>query len=361
MQGKPMKLRTITPKCAPDVRLDSPAEVTLESGGMIELSTPRNMFVSWERQRQYSAPTPSVLSIRWSENGQRFFDLGKQRYAVDDTGYMVFNQGTDFASEIDSETLVRCYTVNFVPGMAEETLRSLITPTDRLLDDPHATDIPKVNFYEKTYRHNTSVTPVLRRLARYGERSPSDYTWFEEQFRFLVEGMLCAHRNIFREMEQIPAIRAATREELYMRLHLARDFMEANLNLPLTVPEIAQQACLSTHHFLRMFKQVFQETPHQYLTRRRMERARQMLILSDVSVTQICFALGFESLGSFSWLFRARTGLSPEQFRLQARRGVALSLTERADRPDLRSLESGSSRMLGLSLAPKDDKPTEGY
>ncbi|MCW3052684.1 MAG: hypothetical protein JWN14_1854, partial [Chthonomonadales bacterium] len=110
-----MKLRTITPKCAPDVRLDSPAEVTLESGGMIELSTPRNMFVSWERQRQYSPTTPSVLSIRWSENGQRFFDLGKQRYAVDDTGYMVFNQGTDFSSEIDSETLVRCYTVNFVP------------------------------------------------------------------------------------------------------------------------------------------------------------------------------------------------------------------------------------------------------
>ncbi|MCW3051911.1 MAG: transcriptional regulator, AraC family, partial [Chthonomonadales bacterium] len=173
--------------------------------------------------------------------------------------------------------------------------------------------------------------------------------------------MLCAHRNIFREMEQIPAIRAATREELYMRLHLARDFMEANLNLPLTVPEIAQQACLSTHHFLRMFKQVFQETPHQYLTRRRMERARQMLILSDVSVTQICFALGFESLGSFSWLFRARTGLSPEQFRLQARRGVALSLTERVDRPDLRSLESGGSLMLGMSLAPKDDKPTEGF
>ena len=94
-----------------------------------------------------------------------------------------------------------------------------------------------------------------------------------------------------------PAIRAATREELYTRLHTARDYMEANLNQPLTIPQIARQACLSTHHFLRTFKLVFDETPHQYLTRRRMERARQMLLNSDVSVTQICFALGFESLG----------------------------------------------------------------
>ncbi len=356
-----MKLNPRTPKCMPDVRLDAPAEVTMESTGFILLNQPRNMLVSWERQRQFNPFSPSVLSVRWSENGQRFFDLGKQRYAVDDTGYMVFNNGTEFASEIDSETLVRCYTVNFVPGIAEDTLRSLITPADRLLDNPHATDLPEVNFFEKTYRHDVCVSPVLRRLAHYEERTPTDYAWFEEQFRFLLEGLLQAHRNVFREMEQVPAIRAATREELYTRLHIARDFMEANLNLPLTIPEIAQQACLSTHHFLRVFKQVFQETPHQYLTRRRMERARQMLLLSDTSVTQICFALGFESLGSFSWLFRARTGLSPEQFRHQARRGATSLFVEQGIRPDVRIQESGGSLLLGHSLAPKDDKPTEGY
>lgn len=356
-----MKSKPIIPKCAPDVRLDSPADVSMEPGGFIQLTRPANMLVSWERHQQYNPLSPSVLSVRWSENGQRFFDVGKQRYAVDDTGYMVFNNGTEFASEIDSETLVRCYTVNFVPGMAEEVLRSLITPADRLLDEPNATDLPEVNFYEKTYRHDVSVTPVLRRLAHYADREEADYAWFEDQFRQLVEGMLSAHRNIFREMEQIPAIRASTREEIYTRLHTARDFMEANLHQPLTIPQIARQACLSTHHFLRMFKLVFQETPHQYLTRRRMERARQLLMNSDASVTQICFALGFESLGSFSWLFRSRTGLSPEQFRLEARRGLLLAQANASLRPEKYALESGGSLLLNLSLAPKDDKPTEGF
>jgi AraC family transcriptional regulator len=319
------------------------------------------MFVSWERQRQISTLSPSVLSVRWSQNGQRFFELGQQRYAVDDTGYMVFNNGTEFASEIDSETLVRCYTVNFVPGMAEEILRDLVTPTDQLLDSPEATDLPEVNFFEKTYRHDACVTPVLRRLEGYQDRASTDYPWFEEQFRFLVEGLLQAHRNVFREMEQIPAIRAATRVELYTRLQTARDFMEASLNQPVTVPQIARHACLSTHHFLRMFKHVFQETPHQYLTRRRMERARLMLLQSDVSVTQICFSLGFESLGSFSWLFRARSGLSPEQFRNQARRSVTLPVSGPTTRSDVRPTESGGSLLLGLSLAPKDRKLTDDY
>lgn len=352
-----------TPKivqCTPDVRLDAAAEVTMESNEYIRLDAPRNMLVSWERQRQYSPVSPSVLSVRWSENGQRFFDVGKRRYAVDDTGYMVFNNGTEFGSEIDSETVVRCYTVNFVPGMAEEILRGLITPDDRLLDDPNATDLPKVAFLEKTYRHDPHVSPILRRLEQYQNRPPTDYAWFEEQFRFLVEGLLQAHRNIFREMEQIPAMRAATREELYTRLHTARDFMEAGLDQPLTVPEIARHACLSTHHFLRMFKHLFQETPHQYLIRRRMERARQMLLHSDAGVTQICFALGFESLGSFSWLFRTRTGVSPEQFRMQARRGAIVAAPDRSLRPQSRPVESGGSLRLDLSLAPQETRPDEG-
>lgn len=333
----------------------------MEPNGMIELTKPTNMLVSWERHRQFNPVSPSVLSVRWSENGQRFFDVGNQRYAVDDTGYMVFNYGTEFASEIDSETLVRCYTVNFVPGMAEDTLRSLITPTDRLLDDPEGADMPMVNFFEKTYRHDTDVTPVLQRLARYSDRDAADYAWFEEQFRLLVEGLLQAHRNIFREMEQVPAIRAATREELYTRLHTARDYMEANLNQPLTIPQIARQACLSTHHFLRMFKLVFEETPHQYLTRRRMERARLMLLNCDASITQICFALGFESLGSFSWLFRARTGLSPEQYRLQSRRGVIMPGSAASAPAEKCAQESGGSLLLNLALAPKDEKPTENF
>ncbi len=56
-------------------------------------------------------------------------------------------------------------------------------------------------------------------------------------------------------------------------------------------------ACRSTNHFLRTFQQAFRQTPHQFLTTRRLERAQRLLLDTDLTVTDICFAVGFESLG----------------------------------------------------------------
>ena len=95
--------------------------------------------------------------------------------------------------------------------------------------------------------------------------------------------------------------------------------MESQLEAPLDLKQISGEAWLSPHHFLRLFKQVYKETPHQYLTRRRIERARRLLLQTEMPVTDICYAVGFESLGSFSWLFRKRVGLSPDQYRKENR------------------------------------------
>ncbi len=77
-------------------------------------------------------------------------------------------------------------------------------------------------------------------------------------------------------------------------------------------------AWFAPHHFLRLFKQTFGETPHRYLTRRRLERAQHLLAKTDLSVNDICTESGFQSVGSFSWLFRRHLGMSPNTFRRQS-------------------------------------------
>jgi transcriptional regulator GlxA family with amidase domain len=72
---------------------------------------------------------------------------------------------------------------------------------------------------------------------------------------------------------------------------------------------------MAPHHFLRTFKLAFHQTPHQYLTHLRLERAQSLLRHTDTPVTDICMDVGFESLGSFSWLFRRECGQSPSAFR----------------------------------------------
>ncbi|MGC5019968.1 helix-turn-helix domain-containing protein [Micromonospora sp. DT47] len=95
----------------------------------------------------------------------------------------------------------------------------------------------------------------------------------------------------------------------------ARDAMDRAYAEPLDIPALARIAYVSEAHFIRTFRATFGETPHRYLQRRRVERAMSMLIESDRDVTDICFAVGFSSLGSFSRTFRQIVGESPSDFR----------------------------------------------
>lgn len=95
----------------------------------------------------------------------------------------------------------------------------------------------------------------------------------------------------------------------------ARDAMDRDYARPLDVPALARIAHVSSAHFSRGFRSVFGETPHRYLQRRRIERAMYLLRESDRSITDIAFAVGFGSPGTFSRTFRDIVGTSPRTYR----------------------------------------------
>ena len=105
----------------------------------------------------------------------------------------------------------------------------------------------------------------------------------------------------------------------------ARDAMDRAFALPLDVPSLARVAHVSPAHFSRQFRATFGETPHRYLQRRRIERAMELLRESDRPVTEICFDVGFGSLGTFSRTFSLIVGESPSRYRARfAGEGAAL-------------------------------------
>src|SRR4026207_273446 len=92
--------------------------------------------------------------------------------------------------------------------------------------------------------------------------------------------------------------------DLFFRLRRAREYLDDSYASEIRLDDLARVACISPFHLLRTFRQTFGITPHQYLVRRRIERAGELLQISRSSVTDICFRVGFESPGSFSSLFR---------------------------------------------------------
>src|SRR5579884_446004 len=108
-------------------------------------------------------------------------------------------------------------------------------------------------------------------------------------------------------------------EERNRRMLRARDAMDRAFAGRLSVEDVARVAHVSPAHFSRQFRATFGETPHRYLQRRRVERAGELLRATEHSVTDICFDVGFGSLGTFSRTFRALTGESPSEYRARWR------------------------------------------
>ena len=100
-----------------------------------------------------------------------------------------------------------------------------------------------------------------------------------------------------------------------MHLRRARDHVDRYFADDLDLDRLARVAGVSKHHFVRCFEAAYGETPIRYLTRRRIERAQDLLRSANLTVTEVCTAVGYASLGSFSTRFRALTGESPVAYR----------------------------------------------
>ena len=105
-----------------------------------------------------------------------------------------------------------------------------------------------------------------------------------------------------------------------MQIEKVREFVDGNLSRPLTVRRLGRGCGRSEFHFIRAFRAATGQTPHQYVRSRRIDRARELLVTTPLPVTEICEAVGFKSLGSFSTVFRRLTGESPSAYRARRRR-----------------------------------------
>ncbi|WP_367948798.1 helix-turn-helix transcriptional regulator [Microbacterium sp. NC79] len=103
--------------------------------------------------------------------------------------------------------------------------------------------------------------------------------------------------------------------ETLVLLRRARDRIDRDFAQPLDVEQIARGALMSAGHFSRQFKLAFGESPYSYLMTRRIERAMSLLRTTEMSVTEICFAVGSSSLGTFSTRFTELVGVSPSAYR----------------------------------------------
>lgn len=260
------------------------------------------------------------LSIKYVLRGREVHEARGIRYGVDESSYLLLNHGQRYSSRIDSGEEAETFSVFFEKEFAEQVLQSLVEPSARLLDEPNAAARHPVRFIESIYPRDDTVSVLLEGIRERNVNAALDEAWFNEQLYAVLARLLSIHADLLRQVEALPAVRSSTRLEQYRRLRRARDFIDANFTGKISLAAVGRTACLSQFHLLRLFKEAFGTTPHQYTTRKRLDHARALLEQTELPVSEICRTVGYESLGSFSHLFSRHFGVSPRKLRASYRK-----------------------------------------
>jgi AraC-like DNA-binding protein len=274
-----------------------------------------NMIIHNRTTSAYYPLHTGPLTIKFTLKGEEYFATKQHNYRVSPQSYLILNHGQKYSARIQSVTEVETISVFFRPKFAEEVLNSLVSSEDNILDDSMQTGGQPVTFMEMLYPQDAKLTPFIYKFRLAAKAGFDDESWLEEEFYLLLKCLLEIHRKVGQEIYKIPAVKKSTRLEVFKKINTAKQYIDDNFSTEMKIDDAAKAACLSPFHFLRLFKKIFDETPYQYITRLRIEKAFNLILRTEIPITEVCYEVGFSSLSSFSWLLKQKYGMSPETMR----------------------------------------------
>jgi AraC-like DNA-binding protein len=280
--------------------------------------------IVWGRAKQYHvAEFPGPLSIKTVVRGSAMWGTREAQRLVDQGNYLVLNAGQRYSLTLDARETVETFCLFFRDGWLEDAHRVESSDPAVLLDTPLAgagansngNGHTRAEFFETLHKHDALVSPLVRKMYLRVKEQNATQAWLEDQFFAVMKALRSVRADAHRQARRIPAKKLSTRAELYRRLLRGKDYLDSFFGGEMRLDKVASVACLSPYHFHRLFREVFGETPNQYLQRRRLWNARELLSSTERTVTEICLEVGFESMTSFSALFRRVYGCSPRELR----------------------------------------------
>ncbi|HUP63981.1 MAG TPA: AraC family transcriptional regulator [Thermoanaerobaculia bacterium] len=254
------------------------------------------------------------LSIKTVRRGRALWRTASGERILEPGRDLILNRAQRYDIEVDSDCVVETFCIFFRHGFAEDVSRGCREPAESLLDDPApAGTVELIETIETTPASIADLLPQIEKAASVD--ADTDDLLIE-----LVEALVARDGNLRGLAFRAPAVRASTRSEILRRVLRGRDRIDSSWDEPITLEEIATTAGMAPHHFHRSFKHLFGVTPLEYRTRLRVDAARRRLEAGDEPIQDVCVAVGFESVTSFTHLFRAHCGISPGRYRAAFRR-----------------------------------------
>ncbi|RYF64472.1 MAG: AraC family transcriptional regulator [Cytophagaceae bacterium] len=258
------------------------------------------------------------FSLKFAFNGVEHYWVNKNKIPVRGNQFLVVNANQSHASSIHSSDWVNSFTIYVDPLFFNQVVAAYTTPDQVLLDNPSHKNDQSVWFFEQVYQAQASFSEAVMAFKTRLEGSSLTQAEQEEYLHHLLALLLNTYQSkLTRNLRSLSCVKMATRLELYRRLHLAKEYIDDQAATMIQLDDIAQTAMLSKNHLLRHFKALFQCSPHQYLVRRRLERARDNLLVTARPVHEIALEQGFDDHSAFGRRFKSAFMLTPSAYRQQ--------------------------------------------
>ncbi|MEM1000867.1 MAG: AraC family transcriptional regulator [Bacteroidota bacterium] len=257
----------------------------------------------------------SGLSLKLALTGTENYTIGHLTHRIRPGYFLLVNEHQQFHCQVRAREAVEGICIYLDPELVQEIYHSGQLGHDGLLENPRPGS--NLSFLEKIYslgenalgKYLQKTIPFLRtqRMQKLNGLS----TFLTE----LAEHLVLSQREIDQLLGNLEMERPATRQEVYRRVSIARNYIEAHFLEDIALDDLAELSCLSKYHFLRCFKQVYGRSPYQYVLARRIEKGQELLTTTDHNLTEIAYQTGFTDRRAFNKAFRKTTGTSPREYR----------------------------------------------
>jgi len=250
--------------------------------------------------------TPYLFVTNYLNQGN--YILNRQPIQISNQYFYFLNMGDELEIRFNKPCHLKTLLLLFNKLFIDDIIYFHTSSNEKLLDVPCNTadmhfQVPPVPF------HSTRDIQQLLNCLIHADTSEDDR--MNTLLYNLISEFLKINSETNKQIRNIQALKISTQQELYKRLFLARQFIADNVFENLKIDQIAKEVCLNKFHLLKTFKQLYQITPHQYLTEIRLEKAYQLLKSKRYTVGEVCKIVGFQSIASFSHLIKSKYRISP--------------------------------------------------
>ena len=253
------------------------------------------------------------FSIKYVIEGCEKYRIYGNQFKIQTGEYLLANNFSGGHLIIDNPTMVEGMCIDIAPSILTEVVSGIKKP-DLTEFNPDLERYFTTNYFPEN-KYNAKQNALGKRLEQISQElalnTEHNFEFTNEFFYDLAEKLVIDQYSNIKDLNAIPSVKLATKKDLFRKIALGKNFIDSHFSQIKNIEEVALECSMSEYHFFRLFRHVYQISPYQYILKKKLELAYQLLKDKALNISEVAFLTGFNDLPTFSKSFKKQYGLAP--------------------------------------------------